>query len=349
LHTELRIRQILKSPSSLADKIHVLVEEAQQATDFEDLRYFFNFLYNSGHHQELAGLTAGLLERRARVCWGLLIELLSLPSLELPSSVIQSLEKGIRRQEALSEIWAVESFDGYLPEFKTAREKLGRDFAHSAGKRRTELLEKFEFLRSQRLDEEAKQVLRTLQTAFPDDSEVNQLLAQFEEHRAREVLTDFAHTVEETKTYRPRFAPEEIEFLETLSERMAEEAEKNETPAFREEAGFFFMFLEDYESALEMLELREDPLSFSEIWFKAELLRMARRFVEALDLVDRIAALYPTDSETLVATLYFRAEVFGDMGKYQEAAELLESIAKVRPHYRSATYLLQSYKDKGFY
>lgn len=345
MHIELRIRQILESPSDLSDKLNVLIQDAQKvSSNEEEFFIYLRFFFNSGFHQELLSLIAELLERRAQVPWDLLIETLGRSDLVISRSIRQSLEKGLRRQESEKMIWATTALDGEFPEFADYRLSLWESLKSAAEQRRTELLEKFEFLTNQRLDNEAKQVLRILTSNYPDDPYIQSLSTQFEEGRAREILNEFIQASEDTITRTPSFSAQELEFLNTLKAGTHEILKKH--PDQRVDICLFFLFLDDYNSALELMNSGQG-LNLSEAWLKAELLRFARRFVEALELVDEIAARFQNDPETLVATIYFRAEVFGEMGKYSKAIELLENIAKVRPQYRSTSHLLQSFKSQG--
>ncbi len=322
------------------------MQEAQRNFgDADNLHTILRFLFNAGFHQEILSLTAGALEEKTPILWDLLIEILGKSQLEIPKSVQQSINKGLRRQKAEVQIWSTTALDALFPEFKDFRLSLAESFKHQEQERRDELLEKFEFLRNQRLEREARQVLRILKATFPEDTEIARLSLSFEENRAREVLNDFMHTSEQTKTHIPRFSKEELEFLKVLKESAKEEVLKR--PELRLDVCFFFMFLDDFESALTILDL-EAHHTFAEAWLRAELLKSGRRFVEALEQADRIAVQFQNDSETLIATTYFRAEVFGDMGQISKAIELLENISQVRPQYRSTSHLLQTLKAREF-
>ncbi|NCN39625.1 hypothetical protein GW916_00090, partial [bacterium] len=207
-----------------------------------------------------------------------------------------------------------------------------------------QLLEKFEFLRNQGLDQEARQVLRSLRSGFPEDVELLRMETQFNEELARDVLLDFDNVHEETQTYMPVFSKEERAFFDQLRE-LAKTYLADHSEQYLE-LTYFFMFLEEYESALSMLPMNQN-LSFSEFWLKAELLKQARRYMEALELADEILRNFSGEPESLLETLYFKAEIFSLMKQHAKALELLESITKVRPNYRSSSHLIQSLRSKG--
>lgn len=345
MQAELRIREILESPSNLSDKIYIIVEEAKtKSDDYETLLPYIKFLFNSGHQQELIGLTASLLEGKKKISWAYLLECLSNSKVPLKKSALKSIEKGIRRQEALEEIWSVHSLDEHFPEFEELRKAMAIAKKDSFYKLKNQLLEKFEFLRNQGLDQEARQVLRSLRSGFPEDLDLLRLEAQFNEELARDVLMDFDNVHEETQTYMPVFSKEERTFLDQLREFATMDL-KNHSNHYLE-LTYFFMFLEEYESALSMLPKNQN-LSFSEFWLKAELLKQARRYMEALELADEILRHFSSEPESLLETLYFKAEIFSLMKKHAKALELLESITKVRPNYRSSSHLIQSLRSKG--
>jgi len=335
----------LESPSNLSDKIYIIVEEAKtKADDYETLLPYIKFLFNSGHQQELIGLTAALLEGKKKISWAYLLESLSDSEVPLKKSALKSIEKGIRRQEAFEEIWSVHSLDEHFPEFEEIRKTLSSEKKESFFKLKNQLLEKFEFLRNQGLDQEARQVLRSLRSGFPEDVELLRMETQFNEELARDVLLDFDNVHEETQTYMPVFSKEERAFFDQLRE-LAKTYLADHSEQYLE-LTYFFMFLEEYESALSMLPMNQN-LSFSEFWLKAELLKQARRYMEALELADEILRNFSGEPESLLETLYFKAEIFSLMKQHAKALELLESITKVRPNYRSSSHLIQSLRSKG--
>lgn len=345
MHAELRIRQILESPSDLSDKVHVLVDEAKKQTDQpEELVAFLRFFNNAGFYQELLSLLVELLESNKQVPWSLLFEMLGRIPEDLPRSVVQSIEKGIRRQNSQDSVWPTLALDEYFPEFVDWRVSLAESFKNIDAERKNELLEKFHFLSNQRLENEARQVLRVLKSSYPEDSKIDELQSHFEEHHAREILSDYSASFKESADQVYALAPEEKNFLSHLKTSSLEVIKSK--PELTADLSLFFFFLEDYDSALEIIQSLETP-NFSEIWLKAEFLRYSRRFVEALAIADEIAEVHKDHADTLIATIYFRAEVFGDMGKFSRAIELLENIAHIRPQYRSTSYLIQQFKSRG--
>ncbi|HAG92154.1 MAG TPA: hypothetical protein DCL41_09790 [Bdellovibrionales bacterium] len=342
---ELRIREILESPSSISDKIYVLVEEAKsKGNQFAEVLPYLKFLYNSGHHQELASLIAGLIENKNQISWSLLLSILSRSQMNLPTNLISSIEKGIKRQNADGEIWSVESLDFHFQNFPEIRRSFVENEKNAFHGRREELIEKFEFLKNQRLDLEARQVLRGLIESFPDDPTIKDLESNFLELQAREMLSNVDLSHEETKTYIPRFSEEEKKFLHQLRDHALND--QASSPKNLVEVAYFLMFIEDFESALKLINFKSE-LSFNEYWLKAELLKLGRRFVEALEWADEILKLFSGEPETLVACLYFKAEVFSEMKQNSKALEILESISKVRPGYRSSSHMIQRLRNKG--
>lgn len=344
MELELHIREILESPSDLSDKVRALTQEAQSAPDEESFFIYLRFLFNAGFFQEFLSLVAESLERRAQIPWGLLIELLGQNQVNLSPSVVESLRKGIKRQNAETMIWAAYSLDSLFPEFASMREGLAKKFSQAEERRKEELLEKFEFLKNQRLEKEALQVLRLLKSTYPHDSQIKSLSSGFEEVRAREVLDDFLHASEKTRTQAFRFSKDELNFLELLRQSALTHIQRK--PQDTWDLCLFFLFLDDYESALEIMNSQKS-LTWAQAWLRAELLKQARRFIEALQQIDKIATQFSDQSDALIAITYFRAEIYGAMEQYPRAIELLESIARIRPQYRSTTRLLQDFKSQG--
>jgi tetratricopeptide (TPR) repeat protein len=80
-------------------------------------------------------------------------------------------------------------------------------------------------------------------------------------------------------------------------------------------------------------------------WLRAELLVHARRFVEGLEHLKHLEVRYVDDPETSFAVSYLKAQCLQELGQKDAALEILKSIVRVRPNYRSAHALIQEWTE----
>lgn len=351
MEIELRIRDILSSPSRLKDKVHSVLEEIKSNPDDSELhKSALKYLFNSGHYQEVLAVLAEMLDRQVQIPWDILIHTLKASGIPLThKAVLQSIEKGVSRQNSTAQLWAVTELDEDIPEFKFARQAFQKTLKDQIAEKRSELLDKFEFLRNQRLIPEARQVLRQMKLAYPEDSTIRQLESQFEEERARSVVNERSTSPTTDALPRPaRRSQEESQILNTLLTDildLVKKAPENKSEAIKD-LSLFFLFLEAPDLSLKILEGQES-LNYSNQWLMAESQKRSGRFIEALSQATLIQNLNPNDSEITFAVTYFKAEVFGELGHFDKAIQLLESILKIRPNYRSTAYLLEKWKSRG--
>lgn len=348
MEVELRIRDILASPSRLKDKVHTVLEEFKSYPDeTETQRGLLKYLFNSGHYQELFALIVEMLERKVTIPWDLMFQTFdTTQSKPNGGSVLRSILKGLEKQNAYPMIWAACGMDELIPELKDLRESFKSEFKNTLDQKRENLLEKFEFLNLQRLPVEARRVLRQLRSAYPDDYQIKELENRFQEDWARELLSERAinKSLDGVTLTMARKTVEELEFLEFWKDCALKISHDN--PATIKDLTVFFLFLESPDLALKILELDAEP-NYAMHWLKAEALKRSGRHIEALEQASKIESLKDAPEDTTFAVTYFKAEVFGELGHFDQALSLLESIAKIRPGYRSSNYLIDMWKHRG--
>ena len=95
---------------------------------------------------------------------------------------------------------------------------------------------------------------------------------------------------------------------------------------------------------LEALEiLRVAPPSPAVDWLTLELMIQSRRFVDALSQAAHLEAAYAEDPDAAFAVTYARARALKGLGQVELAIDLLRSLIRVRPAYKSAQSLLMDW------
>lgn len=343
---ELELRRILKKRQSGQKLSTTLIKLIlDEALPWEEKRAVWHFLYSSGRHGLLAVTLAQELRHKNRIPFDLLIQIMTEAQVAPKAAVLESLMKGARKQSAVDELIAANGWDGYDKRFSQIREKLLSQKISEQKKFKSGLLEKFEFLQSQRMTEQAGRVLRRMVELYPDEPQFKKLKDNFDEQWARDVLSTHQAVLSNEKLDRTLTAPSTSD--EEMLKCFAQEGEKicMEHREFAADLSIAFLFLEDYNRALDALPWA--PPSRANDWLRAELLFEARRFIECIELLNHLEVKYVEDPESTFAVSYLRAQCLQYCGQQAAALEILKSIVRVRPHYRSVSALIQQWTE-GF-
>ena len=341
---ELEIRELLQSkisPQEMAGK--VIRRLMDPSLSWEEQRHFWYFLYNTGRNALLADAIKEAVEVKRRIPFDLLIEISSRANLIPPASVIESLLKGLKKQHAQDDILVSTSWDKFDDRIAALRLERVAVKALELRRQKEHLFDKFHFLRNQRMNEQAGRVLRQMLELYPDDPELARLKQEFDELWAREVLSTHIATIQ-SETYDRTLTDPTGKDLEMLRCFLLEgEKIAVEQREFALDLAVAFWFLDDYKSALEILNWA--PVNVASDWLRAELLYRARHFLEALEHLNHLEIKYINDPETTFSVSYLRSQCLFALGQKTPALEIMQSIVRVRSNYRSAHALILKWTE----
>jgi hypothetical protein len=341
---ELELRRILKkrlAGNKLNTSLvrHILDENLP----WDEKRAFWHFMYTSRREGLLAHSMVQCLKSKSRVPFDLIIHLCSEGSVKPIPIVLEALLKGVRKQGALDEVIGPTGWDKYDKRLPQIRAQLLKQKTSEQKKFKDGLLEKFEFLQSQRMTEQAGRVLRRMVELYPDEQKFRKLKANFEEQWARDVLSSHMASISNEKMDRTVTAPSTSD--EEMLKCFAKEGERLsvEHREFAADLALAFWFVEDYTRALESLAWA--PTSQANDWLKVELLFQSRRFIECIELLNHLEVKFVDDPESTFSVSYLRAQCLHYCGQQAAALEILQSIVRVRPNYRSANALILEWTE----
>lgn len=344
---ELEVRNMLKGGLSTNELTTAIIRHIlDESLPWEEKRAFWHLLFLSGREATLAHALAQCLKAKMRIPFDLIVQVTSKSRLKPTPIVVEALLKGVRKQNAAEEMIGPTGWDHFDRRFQEQREDLLAKKVANQRAFKDGLLEKFEYLQSQRMTEQAGRVLRRMVELYPDDPGFAKLKAEFEEQWARDVLSNHMATINNEKIEK---LDRTLTVPSTSDEEMlncfTKEGEKI-CMLKREFAGdlaIAFWFMEDYTRALDILAWAQPSLACD--WLKAELLFSARRFIEALEWLNQLEIKYINDPETTFAVSYLRAQCLKGSGQFTTALEILQGIVRVRPNYRSVNTLLQEWTE----
>lgn len=341
---ELELRALLKkkySPKDLAPRLIKNIFDANLA--WEEKRSFWMFLFLTQRMETLAETLKQTLNEKGKIPFELLIQLVDEAGQPPKPIFFEALLKGLKKQGALEAVFAARGLDKWDKRLAQIRAELVEVKVLEQQKFKENLLEKFWFLRNQRMSEQAGRVLRRLLELYPEDGDLVKLKNEFDEQWARDILASHAsdlqgHRLERTTTS-PSSADEEM--LNTfLSEGEKLFLEKRESAV---DLAMAFLFMDDYGRAIEVLSWA--PPTSAVDWLRCELMLEDRRFLEALEMLNRLEIKYISDPETTFAVNYLRAQALQGLGQHASSIEIMQSIVQIRPNYRSAHTLILEWTE----
>ncbi len=343
---ELELRELLrkrKSPEAFLKA--ALKSISDTSLSWEERQPIWHFLWKSGFHKTLAETMAKSLRAKLKTPLALIVQTCSVYKIEFTSLALGALQKGVIKQDAFDELGSTVKWEDLSEPLK----KMRRDYLYGLTQKEHELkaglIEKFEFLLSQRMQEQALRVLDRLIDTYPEDTEFKVRKAGMKEQWARDVILDRSSNrrshlddVERTQTEK---SIGDLAMLEAFALESAKIFLDDRE--FAQSFAICMLFVGEYQMALEALVWAEE--SPSKDWLKAELLFMGRRYVELLDWLHQLEIKFCQDPETTFAANYLRARAIKALGQRHAAIEILKSIVHIRPHYRSAHALILEWAE----
>ena len=341
---ELELREFLSQklgPEEFLKRVEKRIKD--NSLPWEERRFYWYYLYNTGCYQEVWHLLEQQLLEKNRIPFDLLMTIAAQASLKPSEATLESLQKGLKKQSAFADLLPCQAFDKWDERLTEMRKQYQAKQVDDQRAYKQSLVEKFEFLNNERMTEQAVQVLNQLRKLYPTDPQFIQFEQKFKELRAREVIASMPAPqpleMEEIKDVVLSEADAEmIRMFLTETERLA-----NSHPKLPFDMAIAFWFLEQFTAGLEVIKFAEGNESLD--WLVAELLLATRRYVECLDYLSLIEQNYSGNPETTFAVSYLRAQAYKRLGQKDKALEILRSIVHVRPGYRSAQRLLSEWSE----
>lgn len=341
---ELEIQKLLLRGKKPADVLRGAIDIIMSPKKtWEEKRPVWLFLYRWGKNSTLAHMLMDALASKGRVPFDVMLEITAASGLRPGKTAVEAMLKGLRKQQATDEVLAAGAWDKFDERFKLIRNELLEKRVKDSRAAKEAMLDKFNFLKGQRLVEQAGRVLRRMLELYPEDEEFIELKRDFDEQWAREVVANHMATLTHQRLERTenQNSQADDEMLKAFTK--AGEKAVLDHREFASDLALAFLFMNEYIMGLDILNWA--PVTEANEWLKAELLVLARRHVEAMEHLNHLEVKYAEDPESTFAVSYLRARCFKELGQKDAALEILESIVRVRPNYRSAQALFLEWTE----
>jgi tetratricopeptide (TPR) repeat protein len=328
-------------PQEVAEQLlhrwkHRMLSEAEQIDCAQ-------FLIAAGLFPTFFATLARLAQKQERLPWGQIAEAVGRSHLQIDEDEVHALLTGAQQQDALHELVRSHRLDAVDSQFSRAREKIKEEKRSDLQNKLEFLKEKLVFMRNNRLFEQEAEVIREIQTLFPEQTEAAAELKSLQFRWAREIVGKHQETHDVTADLHWKMnnlSPELNAAKKLIVERAKDFAQKD--PALAYDLALSLHSMDFNAEAVDILSLAHEIGRGNEAsdWLRLELMVLARQFVTALEEASRLELKYASDPEATFAANYARARALKGLGRTDMAIELLRSLVRIRPNYKSTQSLL---------
>ncbi len=351
---ESEIRQLFTESGDALLTAEALVKrwDANVLSD-DDIRSLTRFMLQAGLYPQLLQQFRRCLKREMRVPWSAFAEVLSRLGVKLEPLEVDALLEGVAQQsntfesDLMFDLVESHGLDSYDARFEAYRTQKTAHIRRAHEDKRADIQRRLDYARVNRLLSQEKRLLDELQAFDPSDARLSQEKNLFEFREAQEIVENaLAHSPPKAELERKfsRMSPELRKAAKPLLKRVREQAQTAGEPELYDLA-LMLIFMDLHEESVSLLEGRR--LSKRIDWLLLETLIQGRQYAAALGEVESLEVKYAGDSEAPFALTYARARALWGLGDTITAIELMRSLTRVRPTYRSATTLLQQWTEEA--
>ena len=312
-----------------------LLDDGQQADCAQ-------FLLSAGLYPKLFKQVRKIAEGGGRIPWAQFAEALGRSGIQLDTLEVEAILAGAEAQQSMNDLILSRELDKYEPALAEARDMLRFEKSKELLGRKQGLRDKLQFMRANRLFDEEAKVIAEIQAIFPDETGMDVEKESLKLRWAREVIANSSTTTDPTSDLQwkiERLPPEQAAAKAMIVERAKELAAENPERAY--DLAITLQMMDFPLEALSVLEFA--PARSASDWLRLELLVQARQYASVLDEATRLEIEYAGEPESAFAAVYARARALRGLGQGSMAVDLMRSLVRIRPQYKSAQSLLMDW------
>ena len=344
LNLELEIRSLLeqhRTPEAAAEKLIELYAGQTEKWPDESLQELCRFFLNCGLYKTLIQFCLNNLKQNYfTMPWAYFLQALTMGLPDLEADVVQFIIQGIQEQNGAEDASLAKGAIKFISNSSELKAERRRQRQKYSKELKSEFMQQLVTYRTQQLFEQEKLLLGKLQRMFPGDTDI---LDESREHKERNALDVLARRAPNARNVSPREPAPSAESqlqISSIKDSMLKGAKTFPDLAF--DFAIAAYMLDAPELSLSILE--DSTLTLAQRWFQVEVKLRCRRFLDVLSDLNQLELTFANDGETFFATAYLRAQAYWGLNQKHLAIEVLESIMAARPHYRSASALLDVWR-----
>lgn len=345
---ELEIQTLLKHHVELDLTADALIKKYEnEKLSLSEFETIATFLLHSGFCATLTDLIVRKLGDQSKTPWGHFAEALFLSSALIEPEVKKAILEGAEEDHALALLSRSRHLDHFEEEIPRQRGLRQQNFKEKSKLQRQDLLQELDVMRSQGLHAEEDKLIEKMNRLFPNDSEILKLRTALKERLALDFIAKRPRP--KHQVFIPQHEPKDAATQEALDQIEKEmtailEREPELKSWLANDFALAMIVWENFESALRLLAMNTET-HYETDWLRAEALLGGRRHAELLNHLTFLETAYSQDPDNIYAVHYLRAQALWGLNQKMMAIEILEGMIVSRPQYRSASALLDQWKD----
>jgi hypothetical protein len=324
-HNEKQLRQYLRE-----NWLEIYPEEKEE---------IYNFLF----HAQLIKLFFYLLSidlqnQNLEIPWDKTLFLLNEHKTTLPKEFFSELVKQFQKHKKM------DASPDNLPLLLSAlRQRERQIFMEKIQKRKKELLESARIAQSEQLMDQHLHYMNELKKIFPLEYKVSHLVSKQEKKRAERIISKSAQ--KNITRSKPRFSDDEekkvLDQLTPQAEKLL--GNKKIDPA---DLAYLFRTMDQHRMAIDFVQ--ESHELDKKDWRLLDYLLTGQQYIALLQHCQDLKTKYNNEPDALFAISYSESIAYWELGEKQKAFTLMDQIAAMRPHFKSANEILSQWKEEGF-
>jgi tetratricopeptide (TPR) repeat protein len=340
---EAEISSLLQEEKDLETAARPLIERWQRSLlSAEEQVDVAQFLVTAGLFTTLFAEIRRLIGMHAKLPWGQFAEALGRAGVKPDENEVMALFDGAESQGLTQELLRSRQLDLVNRAFSEKRKEFAETEERDLEDRKQSLKDKIHYLRANRMFEQEAGLLDEFQALFPEETEIKIEREALNLRWAREVISNSSAASDPVAglQWRSEQLPADQQQAKSLIVRSAREFILKD-PRLAYDLAISLHLMDFNIEALECLE--NAPATRATDWLRLELMVRARHFISVLDEAEQLELAYADDPDATFAATYARARALYGLGHRDTAIELLRSVVRIRPHYKSAQSLLMDW------
>ncbi len=350
LHLELQLHDLFSDLGSVEKVADALVDRWEKnLLSPSEQREASRFLLASGNSSALTKQFSRLLSSKQQMPWAEFAKAIEVSGVQLTGEEKRALAEGVSEQNAYDDVLVIESAVQWDPMFEKKNIERIAKVAQEIIQKREFIKDKVNYFRSQRMHKEEAAALAELRLMFPNDASLPEDQRSADERWAYEIVAQGAMERDLLESLNKKVSHLTDDQKEMKSVLVADALKRlSEQPKQAYDLALHLHFMEFHLEAIEILESSGQPLDEAELWLRLELMIKSRKFVAALEETHYLEERFADQPDSVFAAIYARSICLWELGQGSLAVDLLKSIVKIRPGYRSAHSLLIAWTGGDF-
>lgn len=320
-------------------------EIAKKISKNSDTMEVGRFLYNAGLYKQLLQFATEKLQKKKPGPWPFVIQTLTDHKIKIPKKQAKMLYKNILakyEKQNSPYIFACKGFSNSFQEFALFRTVFLEKLREKNISIKKELLKKLEFVQSQELIDEERQLIKQLLEMEPNNKHYLHFQENLKEKTARQLIKKHKQKLSLKKEPSLLLATTDNPFKKELLKEVSKAVRQH--PERVKDIAVFLYMMGWPDAALKLLDqVNENTENY---WFYLEWLIEIKQYTASVELCQQLLENTDGDPEKLFLINYIKAQALYHLGEKKEAIKYLNDILTIRPDYKSAGSLMEKWMSK---